>query len=35
VFWIGVYPGLTPDSIGYILERFAAAARELPRKTTE
>ena len=30
VFWIGVYPGLTSQSIGYVLEQLHKAAGQLP-----
>jgi CDP-6-deoxy-D-xylo-4-hexulose-3-dehydrase len=30
VFWIGVYPGLTPAVVGYMLDRLHEAAKPLP-----
>jgi CDP-6-deoxy-D-xylo-4-hexulose-3-dehydrase len=31
-FWVGIYPGLTDDMIDYMIDAFAACARELPAR---
>lgn len=30
VFWIGVYPGLSPDAVSYMIEQLHNAAKQLP-----
>ena len=34
VFWIGVYPGITPEMIKYVLSVFADACATLPRQSS-
>lgn len=35
VFWVGVYPGITPPMLDWILESFRAAARQLAEARRE